>query len=127
MSAHISNKDVDTVAYNSYKAAVAQMARSLATEWGSRVDIPLIRVNSVSLGYSQTRMSAESMRDPDTKRLWTEGNMLSRLSEAHEYRVVVVFLLSDASSYMTGADVRVDGAILLGRLQVGRESSPLAG
>lgn len=35
--------------------------------------------------------------------------MLCRLSEAQEYRGVVVFLLSDASSYMTGADVRVDG------------------
>lgn len=109
MSAHVSNKGVDTVAYNSSKAAVAQMTRSLAAEWGSRVDMPLIRVNSVSPGYIQTRMSAESMDDPDTKRLWTEGNMLCRLSEAHEYRGVVVFLLSDASSYMTGADVRVDG------------------
>lgn len=109
MSAHVSNLGVDTVAYNSSKSAVAQMTRSLAAEWGSRADIPLIRVNSVSPGYIQTRMSAGSMSDPDTKQLWTEGNMLCRLSEAHEYRGVVVFLLSDASSYMTGADVRVDG------------------
>jgi NAD(P)-dependent dehydrogenase (short-subunit alcohol dehydrogenase family) len=109
MSAHVSNQGVDTVAYNSSKAAVAQMTRSLAAEWGGRADMPLIRVNSVSPGYIQTRMSAESMADPETKQLWTEGNMLCRLSEAHEYRGVVVFLLSDASSYMTGADVRVDG------------------
>lgn len=67
MSAHISHKGVDTVAYNSSKAAVAQMTHSLAAEWGSRVDMPLIRVNSVSPGYIQTRMSAESMADPDTK------------------------------------------------------------
>ncbi|OHW99390.1 short chain dehydrogenase [Colletotrichum incanum] len=85
---------VDTVAHNSSKCAVVQMARSLAAEWGSRADIPLIRVNSIS---------------PEQERKWVNGSMLLRLSEAHEYRGPIIFVLSDASSYMTGSDVRVDG------------------
>ncbi|KAG7041654.1 ankyrin repeat protein [Colletotrichum scovillei] len=59
MSAHGSNKGVDTVAYNSSKSAVVQMARSLAAEWGSRADIPLIRVNSISPGYIRTRVNMD--------------------------------------------------------------------
>ncbi|KXH29114.1 Rieske domain-containing protein [Colletotrichum simmondsii] len=109
MSAHGSNKGVDTVAYNSSKSAVVQMARSLAVEWGSRADIPLIRVNSISPGYIRTRMTEEPLNNPDMEREWTNGNMLMRLSEAHEYRGPITFLLSDASSFMTGSDVRVDG------------------
>ncbi|UQC81289.1 short-chain dehydrogenase [Colletotrichum lupini] len=109
MSAHGSNKGVDTVAYNSSKSAVVQMARSLAAEWGSRADIPLIRVNSISPGCIRTRMAEGPLSNPDMEREWTNGNMLMRLSEAHEYRGPITFLLSDASSFMTGSDVRVDG------------------
>ncbi|KAK1724854.1 dehydrogenase with different specificitie [Colletotrichum acutatum] len=109
MSAHGSNKGVDTVAYNSSKSAVVQMARSLAAEWGSRADIPLIRVNSISPGSIRTRMTEEPLSNPDIEREWTNGNMLMRLSEAHEYRGPITFLLSDSSSFMTGSDVRVDG------------------
>ncbi|KZL78679.1 short chain dehydrogenase reductase family, partial [Colletotrichum tofieldiae] len=109
MSAHGSNKGVDTVVYNSSKSAVVQMARSLAAEWGSRADIPLIRVNSISPGYIRTRMTAKPLSDQEMEREWVNGSMLLRLSEAHEYRGPIIFLLSDASSYMTGSDVRVDG------------------
>lgn len=109
MSGHVYNKGVDTTAYNSSKAAIVQMTRSLAAEWGSREGIPLIRVNSISPGYINTRMSIDSMSEPGMRELWTGGNMLSRISEAHEYRGAIMYLLSDASSYMTGADMRVDG------------------
>lgn len=100
---------VDTAAYNSSKAAVVQLTRSLAAEWGSRPDIPLIRVNSISPGYIKTRMTVDSLSEPGMLRQWTEDNMLLRLSEAHEYRGAIMFLLSDASSFMTGADLRCDG------------------
>ncbi|KAF9871066.1 D-arabinitol 2-dehydrogenase [Colletotrichum karsti] len=109
MSGHISNKGLDTAAYNSSKSAVVQMARSLAAEWGSRAGIPLIRVNTVSPGYIRTRMSEASLKDPEIEKKWMEDNMLMRLSEAHEYRGAIVFLLSDASSFMTGSDIKVDG------------------
>ncbi|OHF04157.1 D-arabinitol 2-dehydrogenase [Colletotrichum orchidophilum] len=109
ISAHGSNKGVDSVAYNSSKSAVVQMARSLAAEWGSRADIPLIRVNSISPGYIRTRLTDKPLSNPEMEREWVNGNMLMRLSEAHEFRGPITFLLSDASSFMTGSDVIVDG------------------
>ena len=100
---------VDTAGYNSSKAAVHQLARSLAAEWGSRVGMPLIRVNSLSPGYIRTEATAESLRKPGIEEQWTGDSMLYRLSTADEFRAPVLFLLADGSSYMTGADLRVDG------------------
>ncbi|RYD29700.1 MAG: SDR family oxidoreductase, partial [Verrucomicrobiaceae bacterium] len=82
------------------KAAVHQLARSLAAEWGSRPNQPLIRVNSISPGYIRTRMTEDTLAEPGMEKLWEEGNMLSRLSYADEYRGPIVFLLSDASSFV---------------------------
>ena len=109
MSGHGSNKGVDTTAYNASKAAVVQLASSLAAEWGSRVGIPCVRVNSLSPGYIKTRMTERSLADPACEVAWSADNMLNRLSYAEEYRGAVVYLLSDASSFVTGSDLRADG------------------
>ncbi|KAM0561262.1 hypothetical protein ACHAPJ_003140 [Fusarium lateritium] len=109
MSGHVSNKGVDTAGYNSSKAAVHQLARSLAAEWGSRVGIPLIRVNSLSPGYIRTAATAEALQKPGMEAQWVGDNMLYRLSTVDEFRAPVLFLLGDGSSFMTGTDLRVDG------------------
>lgn len=46
---------------------------------------------------------------PERKAQWPKENMLGRLSEPSEYRGAAVFLISDASSFMTGSDLRIDG------------------
>jgi NAD(P)-dependent dehydrogenase (short-subunit alcohol dehydrogenase family) len=46
---------------------------------------------------------------PERKVQWPTENMLGRLSKPKEYRGAAVFLLSDASSFMTGSDLRMDG------------------
>ena len=46
---------------------------------------------------------------PERKESWPAENMLGRLSKPEEYRGAAVFLLSEASSFMTGADLRIDG------------------
>ncbi len=46
---------------------------------------------------------------PHRKEQWPKENMLGRLSLPHEFRGAGVFLISDASSFMTGADLRIDG------------------
>lgn len=100
---------VDTAAYNSSKSAILQLARSLAAEWGSRKGMPLIRVNTLSPGYIRTVATEEALRKPGMEAQWTGDSMLYRLSLVDEYRGPMLFLLSDASSYMTAADLRVDG------------------
>lgn len=46
---------------------------------------------------------------PERKEQWPTENMLGRLSKPEEYRGAAVFLISDASSFMTGSDLRMDG------------------
>ena len=100
------NQGVLCPTYNASKAGVLQLARNLAAEWGSHG----IRVNTISPGYIVTAM-VEGLfeRSPERRTDWPEQNMLGRLSEPQEYRGAAVFLLSDASSFMTGADLRIDG------------------
>ena len=103
------NQAVNTAAYNSSKSAILQLARSLAAEWGTREDGSSIRVNSLSPGYIETPLSAGSRENPETLKQWIGDNMLHRISKPDEYRAPVLFLLGDGSSFMTGADLRVDG------------------
>ncbi|KAH7411046.1 hypothetical protein BKA64DRAFT_662571 [Cadophora sp. MPI-SDFR-AT-0126] len=110
MSGSVANKGVHTSAYNSSKAAVQQLARSLASEWGTNPsNNPPIRVNSISPGYIQTPLTEVALANPEVKKIWQEGNMLGRISHPEEYRAPILFLLGDGSSFMTGADLRVDG------------------
>lgn len=93
-------------AYNASKAGVVQLARNLASEWGREG----IRVNTISPGYIVTAMVEELFKlYPERRTDWPEQNMLGKISKPEDYRGAAVFLLSDASTYMTGADMRIDG------------------
>ncbi|KAF7551333.1 hypothetical protein G7Z17_g5093 [Cylindrodendrum hubeiense] len=106
MSGSIANKGMIAPVYNPSKAAVVQLGRSLASEWGQYG----IRVNTLSPGYILTQM-LQNLFDvyPERKTKWAEENMLGRISSPQEFRGAAVFLLSDASSFMTGSDLRIDG------------------
>ncbi|KAL3473590.1 hypothetical protein BJX99DRAFT_233473 [Aspergillus californicus] len=106
MSGTIANKGLICSAYNASKAAVLQLARNLASEWGQYN----IRVNTISPGYIVTAMVEQLfIQYPERREEWPKHNMLGRLSAPQEYRGAAVFLLSDASSFMTGSDLRIDG------------------
>ncbi|KAK7421667.1 hypothetical protein QQZ08_009841 [Neonectria magnoliae] len=106
MSATIANKGMIAPVYNPSKAAVVQLSRNLASEWGQYG----IRVNTLSPGYILTQMLRNLFNDyPERETKWPEENMLNRISNPEEYRGAAVFLLSDASSFMTGSDLRIDG------------------
>jgi len=47
--------------------------------------------------------------DPTLREQWEQANMLGRISQPHEYRGAVLFMLSDASSFMTGTQLVIDG------------------
>lgn len=106
MSGTIANRGLICPAYNASKAGVIQLGRNLASEWG----VHKIRVNTISPGYIVTAMvEALFEKFPERRTDWATQNMLGRLSEPREYRGAAVFLLSDASSFMTGSDLRMDG------------------
>jgi NAD(P)-dependent dehydrogenase (short-subunit alcohol dehydrogenase family) len=106
MSGTIANRGLICPVYNASKAAVLQLARNLASEWG-RYDI---RVNTISPGYILTRMVTDLfVQFPERETEWPKQNMLGRLSTPEEYRAAAVFLLGDGSRFMTGSDLRIDG------------------
>ncbi|EGZ78357.1 NAD(P)-binding protein [Neurospora tetrasperma FGSC 2509] len=106
MSGTVANRGLICPAYNASKAAVLQLGRNLASEWGEHG----IRVNTLSPGYIVTAMTAGLFEAfPERRTAWPDANMLKRLSYPEEYRGAAIFLLSDASSFMTGADLRIDG------------------
>ncbi|KAF2484048.1 dehydrogenase with different specificitie [Neohortaea acidophila] len=106
MSATVANKGLICCAYNASKAGVLQLSRNLAAEWGPYG----IRVNTISPGYIVTAMVEKLFEQyPERRREWPTQNMLGKLSMPHEYRGAAVFLISDASSFMTASDLRIDG------------------
>ncbi|KAJ5098201.1 hypothetical protein N7532_005202 [Penicillium argentinense] len=106
MSGVIANKGMTSPVYNSSKAAVIQLARSLAMEWGRHG----IRVNSLCPGHIITPMVEEVFQqNPAARATWEAENMLGRLAMPEEFRGAALFSLSDASSFMTGSTMLIDG------------------
>jgi NAD(P)-dependent dehydrogenase (short-subunit alcohol dehydrogenase family) len=105
MSGVISNTPQPQSAYNSSKAGVIMLTKSLAGEWAKRG----VRVNSVSPGYIGTEMTKLGMSQGDWYQRWLDFTPMARLGEPQEVANAVVFLASDASSYFTGSNLVVDG------------------
>jgi len=106
MSGSIANQGQHWTAYNTSKAAVVQMARSLAVELGRHK----IRVNSISPGYILTKMTEAFLKpQPELHARWASNNPLGRLGMPHELRGVTLWLASDTSTFCTGSDIIVDG------------------
>jgi NAD(P)-dependent dehydrogenase (short-subunit alcohol dehydrogenase family) len=89
--------------YNASKAAVHQLTRSLAAEWGPYG----VRVNALAPGYIKTDMSP--VDDPQFRRQWIEDAPMQRYGSVEELAPAVVFLASDASSFVTGSVLVADG------------------
>jgi NAD(P)-dependent dehydrogenase (short-subunit alcohol dehydrogenase family) len=106
MSGLVANKGLLSPVYNSSKAGVIQLARSLAMEWSNEG----IRVNCLSPGHILTPMVRQNFRDdPGLEEVWRRENMMGRLAETREFRGAALFLLSNASTFMTGSNLVIDG------------------
>lgn len=112
MSGLVANKGLLSPVYNSSKAAVLQLARCLAMEWSPvRPDgAGGIRVNCISPGHIVTPMVQKNFEEvPGLRKTWEAENMMGRLAETTEFKGAALFLLSNASSFMTGNNLVMDG------------------
>ncbi|KAI2613422.1 NAD(P)-binding protein [Hypoxylon sp. NC1633] len=112
MSGSVANKGLLSPVYNSSKAAVVQLARNLAMEWSPiRKDgTGGIRVNCISPGHILTPMVLKNFEEvPGLREKWESENMMGRLAETSEFKGAALFLLSNASSFMTGTNMVIDG------------------
>ena len=103
MSGIIVNRPQWQPAYNASKAAVHHLTKSLAVEWAPYG----IRVNAVAPGYVKTEMAPVDRAD--FRRYWIEDCPQQRFALPEEIAPSVVFLASDAASFITGSVLVADG------------------
>ncbi|KAL4980504.1 hypothetical protein BDW66DRAFT_56091 [Aspergillus desertorum] len=110
MSGAIVNVPQPQAPYNAAKAAVRHLASSFAVEWASHG----IRVNCISPGYMLTALTRKILDDnPELRDKWISLIPTGKMGVPEDLMGAVTFLLSDASKYITGADLRVDGGYTL--------------
>jgi len=95
------------IAYTTSKGGVLAMTREIAVEYGRQG----IRANSLCPGPIATPMLEELMSDPERKQRRLVHIPMGRLGQAEELAKAALFLASDESSFMTGAQLVVDGGI----------------
>ena len=98
----------DSPAYPASKAGISQLTKALANSWAKYG----IRVNAIGPGWFLTEMTQQRLENKE-KSVQTIGRIpLGRTGDPEELGGVAVFLASDASSYITGQTIVVDGGLL---------------
>ncbi|OQE09015.1 hypothetical protein PENFLA_c116G05532 [Penicillium flavigenum] len=106
VSASLVNIPQKQAAYNASKAGVVQLARCLSVEW-----VDFCRVNCISPGFVATEILDH--HPPGLRERWLSMVPAHRMAATYELKGAYVFCASDASSYMTGANLVIDGGYTL--------------
>jgi NAD(P)-dependent dehydrogenase (short-subunit alcohol dehydrogenase family) len=109
MSGLIVNRDVPQAPYYASKAGVNMLTKALAAEWAPHN----VTVNAIAPGYMRTPLNEKPLSDPVRTAQWTDTIPMHRIGEPADLAGSVVFLASDASSYVTGHVLVVDGGFTL--------------
>ncbi|WP_027416134.1 SDR family NAD(P)-dependent oxidoreductase [Aneurinibacillus terranovensis] len=100
--------EVGISAYTASKAAVINLTRSLALEWARYG----VQVNAIGPAYIKTDMNAEQLENPKVLEKIVGKTPMRRLGQPTELSGAAILLASDASSFITGQTVFVDGGWL---------------
>ncbi|MFI2618595.1 SDR family NAD(P)-dependent oxidoreductase [Streptomyces sp. NPDC018584] len=92
-------------AYAASKAGLIQLLRTAAAEWGPRG----VRFNAIAPGVVRTPLTDQIAADPEWFQAYAEASALKRWARPEEIAGAVVYLLSDAATYVTGSVLTVDG------------------
>ncbi|MFF4405007.1 SDR family NAD(P)-dependent oxidoreductase [Streptomyces sp. NPDC001262] len=104
----VASGSLPQAAYAASKGGVVNLTRELAAQWAARG----VRVNALCPGWFWSEMTADMLGN-DKGRTWVERRTpMRRAGELHELDGALLFLAADASSYVTGASVPVDGGYL---------------
>jgi NAD(P)-dependent dehydrogenase (short-subunit alcohol dehydrogenase family) len=105
MSGHIANIPQCQCSYNASKAAVIMLGKSLAIEWAKHN----IRVNTISPGYVRTWSDIPQKPEEVGKHMHEQMTPMKRFGQADDIPGLVLYLASDASDFVTGSDILIDG------------------
>ncbi len=97
------------IIYSMTKAAVVQMTKTLAVEWGKYG----INVNAIGPWYIRTSMTEEKLKDKALVEQILSRTVIQRISDPEDLVGTAIFLSSDASSYITGQTIFVDGGLTI--------------
>lgn len=96
------------VPYGSSKSGLLGMTRALSTEWAAH----RIRVNAIAPGYFRTELTDQFYENEDWQKAMLEKIPLGTFGDSNDLKGAVVFLASDASNYITGQCIGIDGGYL---------------
>jgi len=102
----VASAPIKQASYCASKGAVVNLTRELGAQWGRRG----VRVNAIAPGWFLSEMTAEDMFDDEASMAFIRRNApMGRPGDEHELDGALLFLASDASTYVTGQTLAVDG------------------
>ncbi len=96
--------------YAAAKHGVIGLTKTLAVEWGNR----RVRANSICPGWVKTDLNKNLWQDPELAAQWVAGQPIQRWGETSDITGAAIWLASDASTYVTGANIVMDGGQTVG-------------
>ncbi len=99
--------------YMPSKAGVIHMVRHLAFELGEY----RIRVNAILPGPFVTNIADGHLKDPVVRKAWDDATLMGSIADTYQIKPLALYLASDASSYVTGSSMLIDGGMALGKFE----------
>ena len=96
--------------YAATKAAVVNLVRQAAMEFAPKG----VRINGIAPGPFRTNIGGGRIRDPEVEKAFIDMVPMGRIAEPEEIKGLALYLASDASSYVTGTTIPIDGGITAG-------------